>query len=935
MYRTRWMAVALAWILSTSVSLADEPVDFGKQILPLLKKNCVACHHKKEAESGVNLETHSALLKGGDEGVIIVPGKPQESKLIGLLTGEREPVMPPEDNKVDAKSFTPAEIELVRKWIEQGAKGSDAVTANGPTWSKLPAKLQPSYAMSSTDDGQFLAVGRGNQVRVYEWPSWQREQVNPELLQDESIRNILGNDSQPAAHLDLVQSLAASPDGSRIASGGYREVKLWSRIPSWMEAAQDNFGSIECSTLAGNWLIVARKNQTLEIYEDGPLKKIGSQPHNLGSIRSIAVSPNRSKIAIASDSGLISIGQLQSNGTITFSAIDRFPAKLQSLFLLDDGHIGGITSDGALRLWTTIPNASQPDGPPAPIQTVISSIPSLPKLREAILFGDDAKRLVTASEDGSIHILQLPTAQILKTLQHGGGLRQVLVSPDRKSLLSIGVSGLCKVWDIDKGEVKATTTLDHSAHIAQRRLQSDIARQKAKVAKLEGRLPELEKAKTGEVEAKTKLQATKDKAVETLTAKTTDVEKAMAAHSEAEKAVAAAKAAIEEAMKKLEAAEKDVVAKKEAIAKAETAKADAAKEVTKQEQILATAEESVQKATAAIPTLQAEIEQEKNSLTSIQTRHDQTVANPQPLPDVVVSFWSRDSKRIFSVHQDRLLRSIQLDALKPEVPQRLPDSFVTSSKSIAMEDAGGGLWFLVDDQRPVGVRTVGKWKLERTIGGAEDSTFSDRITSLDFSNDGTQLLVGSGQPSRFGDLKVLEVASGKVLRDFGEIHSDSILAAKFSPDGQSIATAGADKIIRILNLEGKVQKTLEGHTHHVLAIAWSQDGQSLASGSADASVKVWDVAAGTQLRTIAGFGKEITSIRYLGQTQQILTCGVDKIVRLHDASNGKLIRAYDASADSLYTATSFQEDGYVAASGQDGTITLWKLDAPKPLRQLP
>ncbi|MFO0922156.1 MAG: c-type cytochrome domain-containing protein [Pirellulales bacterium] len=72
MYRSRRTAVALAWTLSTSVSSADEPVDFGKQILPLLKKNCVACHHKKEAESGVNLETHSALMKGGDEGVIIV-----------------------------------------------------------------------------------------------------------------------------------------------------------------------------------------------------------------------------------------------------------------------------------------------------------------------------------------------------------------------------------------------------------------------------------------------------------------------------------------------------------------------------------------------------------------------------------------------------------------------------------------------------------------------------------------------------------------------------------------------------------------------------------------------------------------------------------------------------------------------------------------------
>ena len=55
-----------------------------------------------------------------------------------------------------------------------------------------------------------------------------------------------------------------------------------------------------------------------------------------------------------------------------------------------------------------------------------------------------------------------------------------------------------------------------------------------------------------------------------------------------------------------------------------------------------------------------------------------------------------------------------------------------------------------------------EWKLERTIGSPDDaSVFADRVTALDFSPDGKTLAVGSGEPSRSGEIKLFDVASGE------------------------------------------------------------------------------------------------------------------------------------------------------------------------------
>src|SRR5947209_444543 len=75
-------------------------------------------------------------------------------------------------------------------------------------------------------------------------------------------------------------------------------------------------------------------------------------------------------------------------------------------------------------------------------------------------------------------------------------------------------------------------------------------------------------------------------------------------------------------------------------------------------------------------------------------------------------------------------------------------------------------------------------------------------------------------------------------------HTNTVLAVAVSPDGKSLASAGADKSIRFWEVAtGKPGRVIR-HTHEVYALAFSPDGKRLASGGADRAVTLWDVASG-------------------------------------------------------------------------------------------
>jgi uncharacterized protein DUF1553/uncharacterized protein DUF1549/cytochrome c len=120
---------------------ADKKIDFAADIQPMLKKNCFSCHGEESQESGLRLDQKTRALSGGDHGQVIVPGKSAESRLVHLIAGldEEAGLMPPDGM---GTPLTPAEIGLVRAWIDQGANWPDSADALAASdhWAFRPVK---------------------------------------------------------------------------------------------------------------------------------------------------------------------------------------------------------------------------------------------------------------------------------------------------------------------------------------------------------------------------------------------------------------------------------------------------------------------------------------------------------------------------------------------------------------------------------------------------------------------------------------------------------------------------------------------------------------------------------------------------------------------------------------------------------------------------
>ena len=201
-------------------------VSFAKEIQPILAKKCLACHNTTKHESQLVLETAAGILKGGESGPAVIAKNSAKSLLLLSASHQEEPIMPPADNDVGAAPLTPEELGLVKLWIDQGAIADAAVSSGPVQWQSLPVNINPIYSVAMTEDGRLGACGRGNQIFVYHLPSGQTvaRLTDPALVK-------LGR-PQGTSHLDLVHSLAFSPDGETLASGGFREIKLWHRQPT-------------------------------------------------------------------------------------------------------------------------------------------------------------------------------------------------------------------------------------------------------------------------------------------------------------------------------------------------------------------------------------------------------------------------------------------------------------------------------------------------------------------------------------------------------------------------------------------------------------------------------------------------------------------------------------------------------------------------------
>ncbi|HEV3025203.1 MAG TPA: c-type cytochrome domain-containing protein, partial [Pirellulales bacterium] len=836
----------------------DAPVNFEKEILPILTKNCVACHNTTKAENSLVLETPQSILKGGDQGPAVVAKKSAESLLLKAAAHLEEPTMPPPDNKVGAMALSGEQLGLIKLWIDQGATG-EVVSGRAPVkWQVLPSGMNPIFAVALSGDGQYAACGRANQIFVYHAASGQlvTRLTDPRLIGPGLYEN------PGVAHLDLVQALAFSPDGNLLASGAYREVKLWRRPHSVHRV--DLAGATGAQSIAisadGKWAAVGESSGAIKLWD----LTVGQQPKTLaghtGPVSGVRFLPGGAKLVSASADKTIRLWNL-ADGTTT--AQMETPAAVNALELVADGtQVATGGADNLIRLCTL----------PAEAGGQFAGGPQLAGHSQAVIAlaasPADKAQLVSASVDGTIRQWNLTNNQQIREIKHGAALTALALRGDGKQIASAGADNLIKLWNAADGQPWAAPDKqpiaamkgDFRAQFRQAQLERALAATTAKVADDKKATTDAEAKIITAAAAVTASTTAKEAAAKTLAEKMTAVKAPTEAKAAADKELAAAmeasKAAADKAAQAKAALDKD--AKNADLAKANDEAAKAAAEADKKvkelekkaqdaaaalakatgeattaeaanmaaQQAAAAAVVAIKKAVTDIPLAEQVLRDSEAALAKATSEVEaaKTVAAAGEKPVRALAY-SADNSQLASAGENNLVRTWVADTGTPiEIYEGhkspvLALAFATDGAIVSGAADGATVW-----------NPAPAWTLERTIGNVDDpSTFVDRVIALAFSPDGKLLATGGGEPSRSGELKIFNVAEGTLARAIPDAHSDTIFGLEFSPNGLYLASSAADRFVKVFDVAaGKLHKSFEGHTHHVLDVSWKWDGKVLA-----------------------------------------------------------------------------------------------------------
>ena len=223
-----WTFIGLMAIGADTLPAADGPVDYLRDVQPILRANCTDCHGPDDQNAGLRVDTAAAIISGGNTGPGIVPGNADASLLIQAVTGAgKAKQMPPEDA---ADKLSDEQIDLLRRWINEGAKHPESEqpldsTDNGRKskhWSFQPiVRHDPpavknghwprtpidAFILAKLEEKSIAPAAQADRITLLRRLSFDLTGLPPTIAEvDEFV-----NDSRPDAYEQLVDRLLASP----------------------------------------------------------------------------------------------------------------------------------------------------------------------------------------------------------------------------------------------------------------------------------------------------------------------------------------------------------------------------------------------------------------------------------------------------------------------------------------------------------------------------------------------------------------------------------------------------------------------------------------------------------------------------------------------------------------------------------------------------
>ena len=954
----------------------DTPVDFEREILPLLKNNCLACHNQTKAKAELILETPATIRKGGDSGPAIVPGKSAESLLLKVTAHREKPFMPPKDNKVNATDFTSGQLALLKLWIDQGARGE--VHAAAPIhWLAQPPELEPILAVALTSDGQFAACGRGNDVLIYHIPSGQLAA----RLAAAGLTN--------GTHRDLVNTLAFSPDGNQLASGAYREVKLWRRprdVQKFSLTASNTVTALAVSP-DRKWLAASAPDHAIALWDLRRGQIARTLAGHTNTVTTLRFSPDSSRLCSAGESPTLRVWRV-ADGALA-AAMD-LPAAVRAVAWMTNGQqLAAGSADGFIRVFEAgqLPRAETPASPDTDA-SLAATVPGMKLVREfkahegavtALDAWPDGQQLLSGGADGRLIAWNLESGKPVREIKQEGAVIAVAVRPDGRRFASVNAGKSASLWNTADGKLVAELKGDRYANEAvaetERALvvaRSDIEFRKKSLetAEADHKKQTERVARAGETNAAAeKVFAEKKKTVDEATATRAAAEKSLAdllaeikkvtetfasADKTAKEAAGKAKAAGEKATQSRLAAERAALSKAdvekiatEAAAVAAKTKAAAGNDLPEEaraaaQKVAEDAEAVAQKTKSLASAIVANADAKNKMAADARQAADQAIeeiaalafaaGELKPARDQLLAAAPEKTKQATNEVESagKKLADVEKEFKKVEARPGITGHELELARQAQQRAADK----LAEAQSTQKTAETAQKKIETELEQQKKAALAAEqpVRALAFSPDNLTLAT-LGDDRRPHTWSAETGAAHEVYDRSAASHSRGPLA--FVDASTLIAATDEDRVVAwdtnpAWTLEraigsGDLDSPL---TDRVNAVRFSPDGQTLATGSGESTrsgeIKLWDARDGKFLRELKNVHSDaVLALDFSPDGKHLASSSADRFVRVVELASGKVVKAFEGHT-SYVLSVAWKRDGRTLASaGADNVIKVW------------